>query len=522
MNTKKILISIISALAFGSTVALAAGIPENVASVKATAVDTTSIGLTWKAAKDADGGLVKNYRVYYGAVSVLEKGEGDYEKQIDTPNNTPSFVVTGLTSNTKYYFAVTAISSDSKESPEYSLEASATTKAEEAKPAEGGGTADTTAPTVTSVSAPDKQHVKMVFSEAVQLPPVSPEASFGIVEQINPANELTVKSAILDPTDAAKKTILLETSDQKASTNYIVTAGVAIKDLAGNPIVSGSTDSGLFLGSAVEPVKAVAPVAPAAPAASTTPKECADLNDKLDKCEAYKCEFTHPLTGEKLNKEILGLVDNKCHYTEEMPNGGKLDCNYSTSLRAALVQYYKDLDSATSYGTESNIGNGTKNTYTIDGKVVDNPAQQALDTKECVISSGAATKDTTPPENISKLLLSFRKDLEKFVVMMSWTPSLNTAKDLVDQIMYMSMDKGKSYDAGKSLGALVAKTEVANLDGGKEYAFKITTKDASGNESTGVVKSIRLPQTGPALGLLLLGSVGAAKRLLRRKKKDIL
>ncbi len=83
----------------------------------------------------------------------------------------------------------------------------------------------------------------------------------------------------------------------------------------------------------------------------------------------------------------------------------------------------------------------------------------------------------------------------------------------------MSMDRGKNYDAGKPLGPLVAKNEVANLDGGKEYTFKITTKDASGNESTGVVKSIRLPQTGAGAGLLLLGSLAAAKRLLRRKKK---
>jgi hypothetical protein len=107
--------------------------------------------------------------------------------------------------------------------------------------------------------------------------------------------------------------------------------------------------------------------------------------------------------------------------------------------------------------------------------------------------------------------------------MMSWTPSLNTAKDLADQILYMSMDRGKNFDAGKPLGALVAKTEVPNLDGGKEYTFKITTKDASGNESTGVVKSIRLPQTGAGVGLILIGSLAAAKRLLRRKKhEDIL
>ncbi len=508
MNTKKILISIISALAFGSTVALAAGIPENVSGVKASAVDTTSIGLNWKASKDAEGTAVKNYRIYYGTVSVLEAGSGDYEKQMDTPNNDTSFVVTALKSNTKYYFALTAISTDNKESAEYSLEASATTKAEAAAPVPGG--ADTIAPTVTSVSAADKNHVKIVFSETVQLPLVSPEASFGIVEQINPANELTVKSAVLDSTDTTKKTVLLETSDQKASMNYIVTAGVAIKDLAGNPIVSGATDQGLFLGSAVAPVVAAhaAPTATATPVATAAPTavDCAkDLNCLLTHmadCTLASVTQTDDAATTEYKIEVTGVVDANCKvkYTaNKHPNvlfaNASMDCTVAKGTYATMADFNKALD--------------TKNCA---GTLVDGYKAIAL----------VPAKDTTPPENITKLLLSFKAELEKFVVMMSWTPSLNTAKDLVDQILYMSMDKGKNYDAGKSLGPTVAKTEVASLDGGKEYAFKITTKDASGNESTGVVKSIRLPQTGPALGLLILGSLGAAKRLLKRKKQDIL
>jgi len=508
MNTKKLAISLISAMFFGSTVAFAAGAPEFVSGVKASAVDATSIGVNWKAAKDGEGTAVKNYRIYYGTVSVLEAGEGDYEKQIDTPNNNTSFVVTGLKPNTKHYFAVTAISTDNKESAEYSLEASATTKAAEAAPAAEGGV-DTSAPTVASVTAPDKQHVKMVFSEAVQLPLVSPEASFGIVEQINPANELTVKSAILDPADATKKTVLMETSDQKASMNYILTAGVAIKDLAGNPIVSGGADSGLFLGSAVEPVKAVAPVAeapvvaPAAPAAAVDcAKDLSCLLTHMADCTLASVAQADEAATTEYKIEVTGAEDANCKvkYTaSKHPNvlfaGATMDCKVAKGTYATMEDFNKAVD--------------TKNCA---GTLVDGYKALAV----------VAAKDTTPPENITKLLLSFKKELEKFVVMMSWTPSLNTAKDLVDQLLYMSMDKGKSYDTGKSLGAVVAKTEVANLDAGKEYAFKITTKDASGNESTGVVKSIRLPQTGPALGLLLLGSLGAAKRLLKRKKQDIL
>ena len=94
----------------------------------------------------------------------------------------------------------------------------------------------------------------------------------------------------------------------------------------------------------------------------------------------------------------------------------------------------------------------------------------------------------------------FREHLEKYTVMLSWTPSLNTAKDLVDQLLYMSMDRGKNYDTGKSLGSTVSKTEVANLDAGKEYTFKVTTKDAAGNEKTQTIEYTGYDVFGNALG----------------------
>ena len=201
MNTKKITIALLSSLLFAAQMAFAAGVPENVTGLTATAIDDVSIGLTWNAAKDSGGGLVNHYRIYYGTTSIQGAGSGDYDHQVDTPNNTTSYVVTGLTANTTYYFSATAIDSASVESGEYSLEANAKTLA--------SASADTTSPTVTSVSAPDKKHVKVVFSEAVALPATTPEAAFSIVEQINSANTLAITKASMDATDATNKTVLL-------------------------------------------------------------------------------------------------------------------------------------------------------------------------------------------------------------------------------------------------------------------------------------------------------------------------
>jgi len=111
--------------------------------------------------------------------------------------------------------------------------------------------------------------------------------------------------------------------------------------------------------------------------------------DKLSSCTKYKMTFKHPLTGDILEKEILGIIDGKCNYVEQMPNGGKMECKYSESERAVVAQYYKDVANAESVGTSFSLDSGSgeqKAKYTINGKVVDNPLQEAMTSGACVIS----------------------------------------------------------------------------------------------------------------------------------------
>lgn len=411
-NIKNSIIALLLAGALAIPFAMAANEPDNVNNLKIVSKDATTLTLTWDAAKDYKKNDVDHYRIYYGTKSV-QKGEAtSYDVQVDTPDSKTTYDLTKLTTNTKYYASVTAVDAAKVESAEYSIEASGTPTA-----TTPSGT-DTTAPTVANVMAPDKDHVLVGFSEAVKLPQLLAEAAFTITEQINPANILTVKSAKLYDQDPSNKTVILETADQTKGTNYIMTASVAITDLAGNPIVSGSTDSGIFTGSDVVPASTTTPPAATTPPATT---------------EKPAAETTPPAT-----------------------------------------------------------------------------------TPPATITPPA---DTTPPEDITNLVLTFTQQLKKFVIIMNWTASLNTAKDLVDQILYQSMDRGVTYDHGSSLGPAVTTHQIPNLEGGKEYTFKITTKDASGNESVGVVKSIRLPQTGAGVGLLVFGSAAMAYQALKRKKR---
>ena len=117
--------------------------------------------------------------------------------------------------------------------------------------------------------------------------------------------------------------------------------------------------------------------------AETELSGCDAFPEKLDACEAFSCEFEHPFTGDKLKKEILGLVDDKCKYTEQMPNSGKLDCQYSESLRKAVAQYTRDVTAAEDVGTSVR---GDERTYTIDGKQVENQLEEAMSSGACVVS----------------------------------------------------------------------------------------------------------------------------------------
>ena len=116
---------------------------------------------------------------------------------------------------------------------------------------------------------------------------------------------------------------------------------------------------------------------------------CDVFPNKLDLCEPFSCEFKHLFVNEMMERKIVGLIDGRCQYIEEMPNNGEMNCKYPEGLRKAVAQYHRDLALAESIGTSVEAYLGSKNvktTYTIDGKEVKNPLQEAIDNGQCVIS----------------------------------------------------------------------------------------------------------------------------------------
>jgi hypothetical protein len=118
--------------------------------------------------------------------------------------------------------------------------------------------------------------------------------------------------------------------------------------------------------------------------------DCSAFPDKLESCTKYTCIFTDPVTGEKINREITGILNDKCKYLEGIPNGGIMSCKYSENMRKVVAQYYRDTEKAASVSAEAKLDlkedkNDIETTYKLNGKVLVNPVQEALETGECVV-----------------------------------------------------------------------------------------------------------------------------------------
>ncbi len=120
-------------------------------------------------------------------------------------------------------------------------------------------------------------------------------------------------------------------------------------------------------------------------------EEILTFADHLEKCIPFKSEFIHPFSGQTMQREIVGITNDECLYTEEMPNNGTITCRYILEQLAIIAKYYSDVALSESHSTSAEITiNGAeqevKTTYTINGKEVENPMQELLQNETCVIS----------------------------------------------------------------------------------------------------------------------------------------
>jgi hypothetical protein len=477
--------------------------PADVENVKASA-GNAQVSLNWNVA--TDNAAVKGYRVYYGTKSVNCDG-CDYEFGPIEAGNKIAFTVGGLANGTTYYFAVTAYDEAGNESGSYSSEVSAT-------PAHAA--ADSEAPKLTKAEGPYMNMVRVTFSEPVTLPSTQPENAFSIKNDSTQI-ALPVQEAMVDASDVSGKTVLLTTGSQELNVNYIVTASIQIKDKAGNPIVSGTSDTAVFKGSATTmPVMTQQPTQQADATDSVPPELIAVSVPDATHVVVTFSEAIDAVSASALNFVITEEqdIENSLDITgAELSADGK-SITITTAAQKQMNYNLIALDVKDKAGNLINVDN---NATTFFGWFDTNAPVVTQETQVVTTQETQQTQvgvDMVAPEDATNFNAVA---VGKLMAKLSWMASLNTAGDLANYVLYKSTD-GTTYGPGVLVDAASSSLEVLDLVPGVKYFFKLSTRDSAGNESTGVVASLTLPGTGPELLFLGLGSMGLGKLMQRRKK----
>jgi hypothetical protein len=520
--------------------------PSFVENVAATPGDA-EVTLSWDAATDDTE--VTGYAVFYGTTSVVEaylnlpEGEDPASVQYDNVVDLEAvleYSLEDLTNDTTYYFAVVAIDAAGNESLEYSSEVSAT-------PVAALGEDDGTPPTVVSAVASACNSVELTFSEQVEFPELNAGEAFTI-EDFDTLEFLDVEDVM---NSGAENTLTLTTSPMNEGAQYRLTVGSAIHDDFGNLMVSGTSDTAVFTGlecpegyleSLIEEEEVV-----------EEPEE-EEVDEDAD-IDAPRLDAVQVLS----NTELLLVFDEDVFFPdfeamEAMEEDGEATEEEGEAMEDDGEAMEDDEDPTLAMFAIFDSENLVLEVMAAekvedDDEVIVLTTAEHMENMEYFVSvtglldeAGNATEgdfkssasyDTTP-EVVEEVVVEDASDLiapeevqnlassvMDLLVNLSWESSLDSAGDLVDQYLYVSMDGGETYEKTSELGRDSTSFTFEGGVEGQAYLFKVVSVDENGNQSEGVVTTAALPITGPGLGLLaaasLLGGSGITGR--RRKKK---
>lgn len=475
-------------------------VPSDVEGLSAQAGDG-EVELSWDMATDNVG--VTEYKIYYGLNSVAEDSESYTLGPVETNNDSLSHTVTGLVNDTTYYFAITALDSAGNESEYYSEEISATPVS-----ATGG---DNESPYVVGATAISNMTVEVNFSENISLPTDS-KSAFSVTD-MGTDEQLEVLDAYVSSDDPS--TALLTTDTQAENANYMLIAGSSITDEAGNPIESGITDSVVFTGAGEMLVLDDETGEEEVAAPSNEDDEEDDVLAHEDVTE----DTTSPIIDDV---EATTLTEVVVTFDEEvmLPELVIFDVILAKDNSSLEVLSMKlDEEDSTKVILETvEQSPGEDYILTVTG-ITDIAGNELVDTFDSTGSFSAPVleiADLIPPENATDFLADLVSGVATSVEL-TWTGSIDSARDLADQLLYRSENGGQTYADAESLGASTESYMVDGLTEGQTYTFKLTAVDEAGNESEGVITTITLPQTGAGIGIVLLATILGTGFVMKKK-----
>jgi len=116
------------------------------------------------------------------------------------------------------------------------------------------------------------------------------------------------------------------------------------------------------------------------------------------------------------------------------------------------------------------------------------------------------SEDTTAPENVTAFAITSSARETDFELDMQWKKSIS--EDVSLQTIYKSEDLGQNWNGVEALLEKDVEQHTGYAQPETEPAYRITATDESGNENSGVIRSIRLPAlpaTGAPLALVAFG-----------------
>ncbi|MCT4592432.1 MAG: fibronectin type III domain-containing protein [Candidatus Gracilibacteria bacterium] len=441
--------------------------------------------LTWSVSPDSNGDQPAKFVVHQGTKSVAEGLASSYDEMFETAEKT--YKLSGLENGKTYYVAVKAFGQNGEEG--------SMSKEIEVVPSSGADPINNEgAPRVVKAEALTSTLVKLEFSEDVILPTDSPELSFSVTDEKDDTSFLLVWSVEYDKEDDKEvfSRVILTTDEQDKGRNYLTTVSALITDKDENPIESGLTDSATFIGT--------------------------------DKTELETDALTQEVVTEENTQEGGDeQVDSATDEAEVVLEGETED-----SLKEAADEAALDIDALQKQAEEEARKLAEQEQAEEEAAVeAEEPVVEVekeevvpvVDTTEAVVE--VDEEDTTPPAEVQGLAITFKQRVSDFLVKLTWGLSPDAVSEKVDQIIYHSLDKGKTWGQGKNLGEKATSYETTAKPE-TEQTFKVTTRDVAGNESQGVIKSVRLPAL-PKTGAPILIALGAGLSMaglsgLRKKK----
>ena len=525
-------------------------LPSDVENVEAVPGDSM-VNLSWDVATDNVG--VEGYKVYYGQESVTGQG-GKYQYALEV-GDVIEYDVKNLVNGGTYYFAVTAYDAAGNE-VEATPQVAPSEEVSEPLPLGDDGRA----PTVKSAEGYSNVQIKVVFSEPVVLPAEGSQTTFFVEDNLT-GEFLPLLDAEVMQND--KKVVVIETAPQDSDSEYILTAGFTIQDVYGNQVRSGTSDTATFIGGEGEYIalnagmlaeNADAPVAdvPTETSGSVLDGAVDDLSGELVSDAVSDSEN---IFGEAVeNSDSAGVVldeeESQNLYNAadgDLPEGlVSVEAISGTEVQVVFSEPVQFVEAQTHFAVvekdapvdpaseamalmvisvEELMEDRVTAVFTVESM---KPGfDYVLSIMNVVTSAGVAINsgdgiefqaktlklvDVIPPAEVT----NFVARLEGSLVKLTW--SVSVSEDSIEQIIHESTD-GTNYSEKVVLPPLVSGFDISDLMAGATYWFKITSRDAAGNESEGVVVKVTLPETGPGLALVF-GISALATAVARRKKRS--